>query len=271
MTGIEVRLGKVFGKLGRAVVVACDHGMFDGPHAAMEDIPAMLDRLGDGPDAVLLSPGMLRHARAHFGRREAPMAITRLNFNSVFCFKWDYRDSVISDLYQPEDAVALGAGMVLACLTLKTGSEATDANNAEIFARLCVRAHQLGVPVIGEYFPHSHLTKEPDEFHQEILVGCRMLAELGADCIKTFYTNSFKEVTNTCPIPVLGLGAEKTPTDLDALKLAENEVRDGAAGVVFGRNAVQASDPPGFVAALQDIVKRGMTAEAAAEKHGLTG
>ena len=67
------------------------------------------------------------------------------------------------------------------------------------------------------------------------------------------------------------LGAEKTPTDLDALTLAEKEARDGAAGVVFGRNAVQASNPPGFIAALHDVVKKGLSAKEAVEKHGLTG
>lgn len=270
MSGTQIRLAKLLGPKRKAVVVACDHGMFDGPHAGMEDIPAMLTRIGDGPDAVLLSPGMLPHAQAYFGRRAAPMAIARLNFNSVFCFKWGYTDSVISHLYQPEDALANGAECVLVCLTLKSESEATDARNAEIFTELCIEAHGLGLPVIGEYFPHSHLTKDPDAFHEEILVGCRMLAELGADCIKTFYTNNFSQVTSTCPIPILGLGAEKLPTDLDALKLAEREVRDGAAGVVFGRNAIQASDPPNFIAALQGIVKEGASAEQAAEKYLLT-
>ena len=271
MTGREIRYGKLFGPSGRAVVVACDHGMFDGPHAGMEDIAAMLERIGDGPDAILLGPGMLRHAKDYFACREAPMAITRLNFNSVFCFKWGYRESVISHLYQPEDAVAEGVDAVLACLTLKTGDEATDAENAEIFADLCIKAHKLGLPVVGEYFPHSHLEKPADEFHEEILVGCRMLAELGADCIKTFYTNSFREVTSTCPIPILGLGAEKLPNDLAALKLAEKQIRDGAGGVVFGRNAIQAENPPAFIAALQEIVKNGMTAEGAAEKAGVNG
>jgi len=270
MSGREIRLGKLFGKTGRVVVVACDHGMFDGPHEGMEDIPAMLEKLGDGADAILLSPGMLPHCRAYFGRREAPLAITRLNFNSVFCFEWGYTDSVITHLYQPEDAQANGADAVLVCLTLKTGSEATDADNVEVFADLCVRSHQLGLPVVGEYFPHSHLTKAPDEFHSEILIGCRMLMELGADCIKTFYTQRFKEITEKCRIPILGLGAEKLPTDLDALKLAQDEVRDGAAGVVFGRNAVQASNPPEFVAALQDVVKRGVSAEDAVKAHHLT-
>lgn len=271
MDGRDIRLGRLFGDTGKAVVVACDHGMFDGPHAGMEDIPAMLERVGDGPDAILLSPGMLPRASAFFGRRAAPVAITRLNFNTVFCFQWGYKESVLSNLYQPEDAARNGADAVLVCLTLKTGSEAVDARNAELFADLCLKAHRLGLPVMGEYFPHSHLTKSPDEFHAEILVGCRMLAELGADCIKTFYTNRFTEVTSKCPVPILGLGAEKTPTDLDALNLAEKEIRDGAGGVVFGRNAVQASKPKAFVAALQDVVKRGAKAVEACRAHGLTG
>ena len=270
MSGRDIRYRRLFGRNGRTVVVACDHGMFDGPHAGMENIPAMLERIGDGPDAILLSPGMIVHAKDYFGRREAPLAIVRLNYNSVLCFKLKYKESVVSNLYQPEDAVALGADCVLVCLTLKTGAEATDARNVEIFADLCIKAHRLGLPVVGEYFPYGHLTKKADEFHEEILIGCRMLAELGADCIKTFHTSRFKEITSTCPIPILGLGAEKTPTDLDALRLAENEVRDGASGVVFGRNAVQASNPPAFIAALQDIVKHETSAEEAAKKHGLT-
>ncbi len=271
MSGTCIRLGKLFGKTGKAVVVACDHGMFDGPHGGMEDIEKMLFKIGDEADAILLSPGMLPHSKRFFARREAPLAITRINYNSVFSFKWGYSDSVISNLYEPEDAVANGADCVLVCLTLKTGSEARDASNAELFARLCIKSHKLGIPVVGEYFPHSHLTKSPEEFHEEILIGCRMLSELGADCIKTFYTNKFKEITGTCPVPILGLGAEKTPTDLDALSLAEKEIADGAGGVVFGRNAVQASNPRAFISALQDIVKNGATAEESVRKYGLTG
>lgn len=146
----------------------------------------------------------------------------------------------------PQAAATAGADAVLVCLTLKTGREATDARNAEIFADLCEKAHAIGLPVIGEYFPARHMTKEPGAFHEEILMGCRMLYELGADAIKTFYTVKFREVTSTVGIPVLGLGAEKTPTDREALELAQRETRDGAGGVVFGRNVVQASSPSRF-------------------------
>lgn len=269
-SGCAIRFGRLFGKTGRAVVVACDHGMFDGPHAGMEDIPGMLARIGTAADGILLSPAMLPRCTGYFGDRHAPAAIVRLNFNSVFCFKFHYQESVIAHLFSVEEAVANGADAVLVCLTLRTGSEAVDARNAEVFADLCGRAHRLGIPVCGEYFPHSHLTKSPEELHAEIHIGCRMLQELGADFIKTFHTSRFEEIASTCQLPILGLGAEKTPTDLDALQLAEDEVRDGAAGVVFGRNAVQASNPEAFIQALRDIVHDGQSARAAAAKHGLT-
>ena len=92
-----------------------------------------------------------------------------------------------------------------------------------------------------------------------------MVAELGADIIKTFYTCRFSEVTACCPVPILGLGAEKTPTQLQALELAERIVQDGGRGVVFGRNAIQVPDPAAFQRALCDVVQRGVAAAAASQ------
>jgi len=271
VNGIRIRLDKLFSGQQNAVVVAVDHGMFDGPHAGMEDIPSTLARLGDLPDAVLLSPGILRRCGPYFGRRGAPLAIVRINLNTVFCFKWGYKDAVLKPAFTPAEAVALGADMVLVCHTAKTGDEQRDAANLEQFAVLCSQAHQLGLPVLGEYFPARHLEKGPDEFHEEVLIGCRMLEEFGADCIKTFYTSQFTEITAKVGIPILGLGAEKTPTDRDALALAWREVHDGARGVVFGRNAVQASDPQAFLEALREVVKEGANVDEVVKKHGLTG
>jgi len=270
VTGVEIRKGKLFDGGRNAAVVAMDHGMFDGPHAGMEDIPGTLERIGDEPDAVLLSPGALRASASFFGRRGAPPAIVRINFNTVFCVPWGYKDSVCAPAVEPEEAQALGAEMVLICLTMKTGREETDASNASLFARLCSRSHSRGLPVVGEYFPHSHLTKGREEFHEEILIGCRMLQELGADFIKTFHTHRFKEVTGKVGVPILGLGAEKTATDLAALELAERQVADGARGVVFGRNVVQASDPRRFLQALKRVVKEGAKASEAVQGMGLT-
>jgi DhnA family fructose-bisphosphate aldolase class Ia len=87
--------------------------------------------------------------------------------------------------------------------------------------------------------------------------------------IKTFNTVDFAAVTSACPVPVLGLGAEKLPTQFDALKLAASEVAAGAGGVVFGRNAIQVADPHAFQAALCQVVKRAADPESVAREYKL--
>jgi DhnA family fructose-bisphosphate aldolase class Ia len=87
--------------------------------------------------------------------------------------------------------------------------------------------------------------------------------------IKTFYTHDFKKVTDSCPVPIFGLGAHKTPKQIQALQLATDEISDGARGVVFGRNAIQVKNPFNFQAALCEVVKKGLSPEAAIEKYKL--
>jgi DhnA family fructose-bisphosphate aldolase class Ia len=127
----------------------------------------------------------------------------------------------------------------------------------------------MGIPVIGEYFPARSSELTSAELHENVLLGSRIVAELGADVIKTFYTSDFRAVTASCPVPVLGLGAARLPTQQAALELASREVADGAGGVVFGRNAIQVPDPARFQAALCDVVKRGKDPADAAREYGL--
>jgi DhnA family fructose-bisphosphate aldolase class Ia len=114
------------------------------------------------------------------------------------------------------------------------------------------------------------LRDRPDDFHDYILKTCRIICELGADAIKTFYTGErFADVVAGVPIPVFALGAEKLDRQIDALNLAAQAVRAGAAGVVFGRNVVQADRPAAFLRGLKDVVQGRATPEEAATEHGL--
>ena len=255
---------------GAAVVIAIDHGMFDGPIPAMEDLPATARRVNPAVDAVLVAPGMLRHCGDIFAGQKRPLAVLRLNWNTVYCFHWNYRAAKSVHACSVEDGLREGMDVALVSLTLQTGSEDRDAENVEVFCRLCHEAHRLGVPVIGEYFPVGHLDMTPAQLHEDVRTGSRIIAELGADAIKTFHTEQFAEVTGTCPVPVLGLGAEKLPTQLAALTLAADEVSAGAGGVVFGRNAIQVADPHAFQAALCDVVKQHADPTEMVRKYGLT-
>ncbi len=268
LDGREIRLRRLFGD-ERAVVIAMDHGLFDGPIPGMEDLPATAGKINPIVDAVLLAPGMLRHCHGIFARPKPPLAVVRLNWNTVYCFKLGYTAAKSVYSYDPEDALREGMDLALVSLTLQTGDEERDAANVEVCARLCARCHALGIPVVGEYFPTNYGDMTSRQFHENVLIGTRIVAELGADCVKTFYTQEFKAVTSGCPVPVLGLGAEKLPTQSDALGLAAREVAEGAGGVVFGRNAIQVPDPFRFQAALCDVVKQGMTVAEAMKAHGL--
>lgn len=269
MAGKEVRLGRLFNGDENSVIIAADHGFFDGPIPGMVDIDATLEKIDPGVDAVLLSPGIVDRSSHIFGFKGAPVAVMRLNWSSHFCFEWGYRDGAAVRAIGPAEAVRVGADVALVCLTLQTGSEERDARGVELFANLRAGCHELGLPVIGEYFPRNAGELPADELHEQVRNGCRILAELGADCIKTFHTKDFPEVVAGCPIPIFGLGAEKTPTQLEALELARREIDEGARGVVFGRNAIQVKNPPAFQKALCEVVKRGADPAEAAGRFGL--
>ena len=269
MNGVEIRLARLF-ENGKAVIVAVDHGLFDGPIEGLVKPDEIATKIGPEIDGVLMSPGMLRHFGAHvFGKRGGPAAIVRINWSTTYCFSWKYHLAETVGAFTPEDAVELGADVVLISLSLVAGSEERDARNVKVFADLAQRAHRLGVPVIGEYFPADYKSRSPEELAEEIAIGCRILFELGADAIKTFHTVSFQRTVDGCPSPILTLGGEKYASEQDALKAAERQIADGASGVVFGRNVVQARNPLAFQRALVDIVRNGVGAETAAERYGV--
>ncbi|MEA2062216.1 MAG: hypothetical protein U9P14_00835 [Gemmatimonadota bacterium] len=265
------RIERLFNRSERAVIIAADHGEFDGPIPGMLDLPETVSKIDPVVDGILLSPAMIPHCIEAFNYKGAPMAVARLNWSTVYCYQWEYRDSVTVPAFRPKEALRLGADVVLVSLTLETGSEANDAHNVEVFRELCAEAKEYGLPVIGEYYPAEPEKLTPEELHRKVYVAARIISELGADLIKTFYTNEFKAVTGTCPVPVLGLGAEKLPTQLEALRLAADEVADGAGGVVFGRNAIQVPDPSAFQRALCDVVKHGVSPDESVKKYDLNG
>lgn len=269
MTGKELRLQKLFNRGEHAVVIAIDHGYMDGPIPGMEDLAGTIRKIDPLMDAILLSPGMLRHLQGAFNFKGAPMPIVRLNWSTVFCFEWGYSQARTGQAFSVKEAVALGAEMVLISLTLKTGDEANDVHNVEVFSRLRAEATELGIPVVGEYFPNDsdHLGEE--EMEDQVLRGTRILAELGADLIKTFYTRNFSEVVRACPVPILGLGGHATPAPLDSLNLARRMIEEGARGVVYGRNAIQRPDPLAYQRALCDVVKRGALPEEVVARYNL--
>lgn len=259
-----------FFSTGPAIVIAFDHGMFDGPIPGVDRVDELPPRIFPGVDGLLMSPGMLRDIGPQLcSRRNSPIPITRINWSTIYCFAWNYHSGDTVKAFTPKEALQAGAQMILISLSLQTGSQRQDAKNVEIFRELCGQAHELGLPVIGEYFPVHEEDLSEEQLYQEIKIGCRILYELGADVIKTFYTKNFENVVSGCPTPILALGGKRLASDLEALKYARQQISSGAAGIVFGRNVIQSPQPIELQKALMAVLKEGLTPDEAAKKFGL--
>ncbi len=218
-----------------------------------------------------MSPGVVPYTHAIFEQRGAPALILRLNWASNYVSIWNYTHSLSVPMLSVAEAVAQGADIGLASLTLQNPEQVEDAQNIEVLTRYINEKRALGIPLIGEVFPTGGDDAKREDLHEQVFVGCRMVAELGVDLVKTFYTGPrFEEVTTATPIPILALGAKKMEHELDALTLAATAVRAGARGVVFGRNVIQSPHPERFLDALKEVVKAGRAPEAIAKQYGLS-
>ena len=268
-TGEAIRLGRLFSEGKNAVVVAVDHGLYFGPLAGMIDLPSVIDRVGSA-DAILMAPGMPAHCQSVFSKRGAPACIIRLNWGSNYAAMWHYKHSYSVPMISVADAVAQGADLVIGSLSLKNPDEAEDARNVEVFSACVAQKRLLGIPLIGEVYPTGGDDYAPEELQEQIFIGCRIIAELGADLVKTFYTGKgFKDITAATPVPLLALGARKLPRECDALNLAAAAVEAGARGIVFGRNVIQSKEPARLLDALNEVVKEFQAPDRVGEKYKL--
>ena len=269
MTGLDLRLNRLFSDGENAVVVAIDHCQTFGPIPGLVDFTAAAESLVEA-DAVLLAPQMIRFTGQLFRRRGGPMVIGRVNWTTRHCVPGGYGESEMVEEMPVATAVGMGAEIILAPLILLTGSERRDAENVRLFSRTVNEAHALGLPIIGEVFATPEVERDRAAFHDYVRRVSRIACELGADAIKTFNTGDrFHEVIEGAPIPIFALGAEKMEREVQALELAARSVQAGARGVVFGRNVIQARNPSLFLKGLKAVTKGRMSPEEAAVEYRL--
>ena len=98
------------------------------------------------------------------------------------------------------------------------------------------------------------------------LLATRVLAENGANIVKSYYCEGFERVAAACPVPIVIAGGKKLP-ELDALEMAYRAIQEGAHGVDMGRNIFQSDCPAGMAQAIGAVVHRGDTAQQAYELY----
>ena len=125
------------------------------------------------------------------------------------------------------------------------------------------------MPLLAMMYPRGRNIVDEHAVEQ-VKLAARVAAELGADIVKTVYTgdsDSFREVTGGCPVPVVVAGGAKSD-DLTTLQLIEGAMEGGAMGISIGRNAFQHRSPTLFVQAAAAIVHEHRSALEALEIIG---
>ena len=269
MSGIDLRLKKLFRGKKRLVISALDHVMEYGDQPGIEDAAKAIASC-NGTDALLMSRFMLKRHPDLMAAAGAPAPVVRINWSSSFYYPLDYRQGNTCIATTVEEAVEAGAEAVICSLFLEDGDEHRETDNVRTFSEVVRQKERLGIPLIGECYVVEHKEIGPERMHAKVKRVTRVMAELGADLIKTFYTGKrFHEVIENTPVPVFTIGAEKLKTDLDALKKAEDSARAGARGVIFGRNIFMSGKPALLIKALNAVINDNMKPEKAAKEFGL--
>jgi putative autoinducer-2 (AI-2) aldolase len=155
-----------------------------------------------------------------------------------------------------EEAVATNAAAVTTQVCIGAPFEKETLAN---LSYLINEGNRYGIPTLGV----TAVGKEMVRDSRYLGLACRVIAELGAHFVKTYYCEpGFEEVVAGCPVPVVIAGGKKLP-ELDALKMAWKAIDQGASGVDMGRNIFGADDPAAMAQAVGAVVHQNESAEKA--------
>ncbi len=248
------RLRHIFRPDGRALIVAIDHGMTEGPVKGLESPANTLAAIAaGGADAVLAGYGLA----SRFAEALAPLGlILRLDGGSTSLGQL----APAGGFYTVADALRLGADAVAVSAFPGTPQEEVSLRH---LAAVVGEAHSWGLPVLGEMQPGGFDSGPEHHTAEKLAVAARGAAELGADWIKLPYAEGYERVTQTCFVPVVMLGGVKAGNERALLETIHAAIAAGAAGVAIGRNIFQARDPRAMTRAVAAIIHQGASVDAA--------
>jgi len=250
------RLRRIFRRDGRALIVACDHGMISGPDLGIERMGDTLTRvIAGGVDAVMASYG----TAYRFGELLADVGLVlRIDGAGTVLGPMDGPGA---QFYTVEDALRLGADAL--CVTAFPGSPHEEAT-LEVLARVVREAHAWGIPVMAEMVPGGFDSGPEFRTLHSVSVAARVAAELGADWVKTSYVPGFEQVVATCYVPVVVLGGPGRADARATLEMVRSSMDAGAVGATVGRNIWKAKNPTRMASALRAIIHEDASLERAA-------
>ncbi|MFA7160521.1 MAG: 3-hydroxy-5-phosphonooxypentane-2,4-dione thiolase [Kiritimatiellia bacterium] len=243
--GMKNRLARIFNPAsGRTLMLAIDHGYFQGPTTGLERIDLNILPLAPDADALMLTRGILLTTFPPATNK--PIVMRASGGPSIL--KELSNEEIALDI---EDAIRMNVSALAIQVFIGGEHETRSVHN---MTKLVDLGNRYGIPVMAVTAVGKDMVRDAKYFR----LACRMCAELGAHIVKTYYVpQGFDTITASCPVPIVMAGGKKLP-ELDALTMAHNAVREGAAGVDMGRNIFQSDAPTAMMKAVRAVVHDNM-------------
>jgi len=269
---VTYRLNRLLGKDGNCFDVAIDHGFFNEVSflSGIEDMLSVVSLLAQaGPDAIQLAPGNAHHLQNIPGS-DKPALVLRCDIANVYgkqlprvLYSQLIEDSV-------EQALRADAACVVANLFLIPDQPEIHHQCINNITRLKAECERYSMPLMveplvmranveaGGYMVDGDLNK--------IIPLVRQGVELGADVIKADPCDDISEYHQVVKVaggvPVLVRGGGRV-SDEAIVERTYVLMKQGARGIVYGRNVIQHPSPARVTRALMAIVHEGATPQQA--------
>ncbi len=252
--GMKNRLARIFNpKSGRTVMLAIDHGYFQGPTTGLERVDINILPLAPYADTLMLTRGILR-------------SVVPPSFTQPIVLRVSGGTSILKELSNEEIAVGIEESIRLNVCAMAVqvfiGGE-YEKESIINMTKMVDLGNRYGIPTLAVTAVGKDMARDARYFR----LATRICAELGAHYVKSYYIDDgFETVTASCPVPIVMAGGKKIP-ELDALTMAYNAIQQGAAGVDMGRNIFQAEQPVAMIQAVRAVVHDNETPEKAYELY----
>ncbi len=252
--GMKNRLARIFSpKTGRTLMLAFDHGYFQGPTTGLERLDLSIVPLVPFADALMVTRGALRSAIPPESLK--PVVLRCSGGQSIL--KELSNELVAVDI---EDAARINASAMAVQVYIGSPHEHESIRN---LVEVVNNGYKLGIPTLGVTGVGKELVRDA----RYLGLATRICAELGAHFVKTYYCEKdFEHVAAGCPVPLVVAGGKKL-SEYDALTMAYRSVTQGAAGVDMGRNIFQAEHPSAMIRAVSAVVHENETPDRAFELY----
>ncbi|GMO22444.1 MAG: 3-hydroxy-5-phosphonooxypentane-2,4-dione thiolase [Termitinemataceae bacterium] len=244
--GMKKHLSNIFNpRTGNTVMFAFDHGYFMGSVSGLERLDLLLPKLISHVDVLMATRGALR-------------TCVKPNFRKGIALRVSSGSSMLNDdlsnevvAVDIEDSIRMNADALAVQVFIGSDGQLASIDN---LSKVINAATRYSIPTLGVVAVGKDMARTDQYFK----LATRIVAEMGANIVKTYYCDKFEEVVAACPVPIVVAGGKKLP-EKEALEMAYRSMQGGARGLDMGRNIFQSNHAVEMADAIGKIVHQGYT------------